>query len=457
MPTDEDTALSAHPYRPAARFGLALLGLAVVTVATWFAWAAVARHRLAAEVDAVRRRGEPTRPEDFPDPPVADADNAAVAWRAAAAAVSTAVDSPANSNLTYRAFPPYPPAWWTAARASAAANAAVFPLADAAAPLDRARWPGGMISILGPLRELANVLSDSALLAHFGDHDDGRCLARLHDLRRLADAVDQQPNEVTRLSAIGIRAVAANQALLVAPDLDVGPPAGDRRRRVAAAVAELLDEPAATAPVGPLLANRVAAVRDMAGLRAGFPVLGPLVDLSTARELHRQVIDVRAARAPDAAAAAAVYAASPADWASISRGGPGPLRPSRSFEYGNVSAEQYTYVHWPGRADTRAAAVGVAVRMYRADHAGRWPADLPALVPAYLPAVPADPLAAGSPPVGYVVRRGALPDGGDRPLLFVGDRTGFDPATAPLPPEPTYEVVGHAHKVNWMDLARWSP
>ena len=48
------------------------------------------------------------------------------------------------------------------------------------------------------------------------------------------------------------------------------------------------------------------------------------------------------------------------------------------------------------------AAVALAIRLYRADHGGAWPASLGELVPAYLPAIPIDPLASNGSPLHYV-------------------------------------------------------
>jgi len=55
-----------------------------------------------------------------------------------------------------------------------------------------------------------------------------------------------------------------------------------------------------------------------------------------------------------------------------------------------------------GKAERRLAATALAIRLYQHDHAGRLPPTLDALVPAYLPAVPLDPLAAGGQPVKYL-------------------------------------------------------
>ncbi len=466
----EDVSLAAHPYRPVARLGLTVVGAAGVLVGLWFALSTVARHRLDRAVDAVRRRGEPTAAADFPNPPVADADNAAVAWRAAMAAVSGTVDCPASSNLNYRAYPPFPPAWWTAARASEAANTAVFPLADQAAGLPVARWPPGPTAYsahafsavpFNQTRGLANVLGDSALLAHFTGHDDV-AVARLGDLFRLADAIDQQPSVIARLVSDGIIALAVDRVAVIAPDLDVGRPASDRRRRVAALVATLLTDPSLGRELAPLWAEQVDVLSNAGQSRAADPVLGPLADLTAVRSLACVSVDLQAAHQPDAAASDAVYRHDPTEQAErassrlTSPGGPPapPLRFSRFYDYsGAQRLDRYTLIGWQVEAERHAAAVALAVRLYRADHDRRWPTELSALVPAYLPAVPADPLAAGRPPVGYVMR--SLPGGGDRPLLFVGLR-GSDLATAPLPATPSSGVDG-SRPLDWLDLARWDP
>jgi hypothetical protein len=59
-------------------------------------------------------------------------------------------------------------------------------------------------------------------------------------------------------------------------------------------------------------------------------------------------------------------------------------------------------VHYRALADRRMAATVLACRLFAADHDGRLPRTLEELVPAYLPAVPLDPLAAGGRPLGYV-------------------------------------------------------
>jgi hypothetical protein len=108
-------------------------------------------------------------------------------------------------------------------------------------------------------------------------------------------------------------------------------------------------------------------------------------------------------------------------------------------------------MHFPTLTDRRAAAIALAIRLYCVDHGGRFPAQLSELVPAYLPAVPADPMAADGrpfgyrpsahPPVIYSVGRNAIDDGGTSlPDDITGGRRWELPDAVyplgPLPPKP---------------------
>ena len=455
-PPTDDVTLAAHPYTAARRFGVAVAILGLLVVVAWLSWSTVASRRLQREIDAVRARGEPITADDFPNPPLADADNAAVAWRAACAAVSAAMACPSSSNLAYQYCPPYPPAWWAAAKGSESANKAVFPLSDAAADLPRARWVAGTsavtFSVLGEpplnaLRALCNVLGDSALYTHFTGDDD-RCLARLHDGLRLAAAVNQVPNVSAHMTAVAIASTICTDIFAVAPDLDVGPPAGPRRERVTALIRELSVDPPLPDRLAPVFAQRAYLMDGRRQYRAGSPLLGPLADLAICRDFGELAAEVEAVRQPDEPAAMGVLAILPAAPQTTPR-------PSRIFDQRYANAPAYAHVEFLHRATRHAAAVALAIRLYRADHAGRWPADLAALAPTYLPVVPADPLAAGGPPVAFVVRANALPGGGNRWLLYVGPR-GRNLQLAPLPPTPL-QWGTRASSGQWFDLGRWTP
>jgi hypothetical protein len=72
--------------------------------------------------------------------------------------------------------------------------------------------------------------------------------------------------------------------------------------------------------------------------------------------------------------------------------------------------------------DRRAAAIELALHLYRADHGGKLPETLSELVPAYLPALPPDPMGAdgrsfgyhptAQPPVIYSIGFDGVDDGG---------------------------------------------
>src|SRR5205823_4128530 len=58
--------------------------------------------------------------------------------------------------------------------------------------------------------------------------------------------------------------------------------------------------------------------------------------------------------------------------------------------------------YYRGLADARLAATVLALRAYATDHDGKLPASLTALVPGYLPAIPADPFDPAGGPLRYI-------------------------------------------------------
>lgn len=97
------------------RLVLAGAGLIVALLLLHLAWGGYANYALAREIEAMRSRGEPTRPEDLIMPFVKDDEddeNAAYFWKQAyAIAQGTGVDSPAASALEYANYPPFPKEW----------------------------------------------------------------------------------------------------------------------------------------------------------------------------------------------------------------------------------------------------------------------------------------------------------------------------------------------------------
>jgi hypothetical protein len=118
------------------------------------------------------------------------------------------------------------------------------------------------------------------------------------------------------------------------------------------------------------------------------------------------------------------------------------------------SANRYFVTEWRVVALRRAAAISLATRLYRADHAGRWPNALDDLVPAYLPAVPANPFASDGRAMGYIVTSPGTPAGADRPLVYF-DSDEKRPTRLTPPPIPSYDWNPGGRQ--WIDLSRWAP
>ena len=82
------------------------------------------------------------------------------------------------------------------------------------------------------------------------------------------------------------------------------------------------------------------------------------------------------------------------------------------------------------RTDLRATAIMLGLRLYSLDHGDKFPARLEDLVPAYLPAVPADPMASGGRPLRFIA------DETDPRIYSVGtngtDEGGSEVPTKPL-------------------------
>jgi hypothetical protein len=135
-------------------------------------------------------------------------------------------------------------------------------------------------------------------------------------------------------------------------------------------------------------------------------------------------------------------------------------RYSRWYRTDNWIYSRYLEQWFRHLGDRRATSVSLAAQLYRADH-GRWPDRIEQLAPNYLPKVPADPFHDDGRPLGYVVLKGALPGGGDRPLVY------FDAgnvAVGAIDSEPMFgwqlDPMNRGSLVvvrQYRDIARWAP
>jgi len=487
---------------------LSLLGLllaaALAGLRGWWGWEA--RRRLDRELAPVIAAGWPVRAEDALPGPVPDLENAAAYLQRAIAAEAFG-NTPAASSYSFPDYPPFGAQWETLAAKSVTMNAPVFPLVRKARDYRRFNWGTifrrPVIAILLPhlnnARQLANTVGDAAVYAHLHG-DDAAALEMIRDLRHESAGVEVEPFMVSHLVGVGIEALADARlqviatGLTIAADEEVETAAGAgvgraplwatpnpaprpaTRAQVRTLIAELLDERDAADKIQYAWAGERAMHLDMADWFGSMgPVVRPMFEHDALRMLayDRALVDAAAeptwpaARARLAAATAALAPTAPAPpIASMTRWTTAPPARRVPIDYTRLLSFNFLSGMTTGRAtgqslfvraERRMGAVNLAAHLFRADR-GRWPEALDELVPKYLPAVPRDPLAADDRPLGYVLAKAALPDGGDRPVVYSVGRDGVDQtmgnATA-LPKLPSFGWQQTADE--WRDIARWAP
>lgn len=113
-------------------------------------------------------------------------------------------------------------------------------------------------------------------------------------------------------------------------------------------------------------------------------------------------------------------------------------------------------LEFQSEVERHAAAIAIACRLYADDHDGKWPADLSALVPHYLSAIPGDPFDAelrpmkylpGTPPAVYSISINGIDNKGDRTGEFsYHDGVSYNPWWSPDAVFPIGGVVVPAEK-----------
>ena len=474
MTTERETNVPYPPrFRWLKRLSLAVVVLAACLVALRVWWGQRMGALLAADHARMRAAGQPVARADFDPPPVPDGANAAAYLRQAIAVQNTTL-GPSASSVAFPDSPPYPAQWHAMADAAAAANAAALaPLRQARAH-DAADWGVGVRSptspplfpLLNQARGLANTSGDAAMREHLRGND-AAALELARDVRHLARSVDRQPWLISHIVATGCEALALNRIMMMAPALEVAPGGEDvragsavpdgpaTRGQVKALIAELAgpDARRLSAAAG-LASERMVLAESVRAATAGNPVLRPLYQAEERRVLAATEWFAPAAAQQTWSGLRAVLASRPA---GPPRSGPGRI--GNLLSRTMLPALQGTFdrdIHV--EAERRMTAVSLAVRLYRIDR-GAWPASLDELVPAYLPAVPADPFAPAGEPLRYVLNKGGMPSGEDRPMVYsVGENQADDTATGllSLPPGPRYKLArGDADERR--DLARWQP
>lgn len=491
LETDPGAAATAEPTVPfPPRFwwfkrlllaGLLML-LGVGGLRLWWGWRS--HQLLQAYVSDLKSRGEPVTVDDLnPPADIPVSDNAALPLLQAAGMINPNSGSgPSNSQVTFPTAWPFDATWDQMAGQAVAAHANLFPLVRQARSRTRAdfgiraKTPG--VSVLLPqlnaLRTTANLVSDAALWAHF-QGDDAAAIETIRDVRAIGPTAEAPAVLVGHLVHIGIDALALYKLQVMAPELTVAPdddtdaaqapfptagPNAPRRpasrRQVRELITELLNDSDRDDGLRrPMGGERVLEIDTTQWATRNLWLLRPMFELDI----------LRMTRHTDGLAQAATQP----DWPTASAAPPmTPVAPSVGTSPATVmsavlmfSGTRAVQQDFRARAERRMAAVALAVRLYRLDHAGQWPASLGELVPDYLPSVPLDPFSpGGNKPLGYVILTGALPDGSDRPLVYHVDENGRDDtAGKPAPPVPAVPCYTWTPKVpdQWRDLKRWMP
>lgn len=270
--------------------------------------------------------------------------------------------SPSASNLEYPEYPPMPDAWLRMEKQDYDAHAQVRQLVHQAASMTRADWPQinpKDVSYLNELRNVANEIADAAEYQSFILKDQPAAFESAGDLMHMADLLKNQPNEnlIRLLVAAGIEAMDAHRLMVIQANATITEDHADNR-----------DLPLSTAKAW----------------------ITRLLDHPTAQAEVDQAMKWELAQ-PGAATQ--------------------PMaKPSMDRLLETVRRVQ---------AERDFAAMALAAQIYRHQH-GRWPANLDELA-TELPRVPLDAWGDGKQTLGYVLIKGGLPNGSDRPLLYSRD------------------------------------
>jgi hypothetical protein len=281
----------------------------------------------------------------------------------------------------------------------------------------------------------------------------------------LSDVVAHDPSLISYLVSIGIQALAVDRAQKIAGGLTVagaGQPATQptarpaTRQQVLGLIANLLDDaPLRAAQRNAFIGERAMQIDAVRWYTSETWLLRPMFTLDAVR--IGRMFD-RYFAAADAtgwtAAEKAMGNPAPADPLDLSRIVGQFLR--SSLNRAALTGHRVT-------VDRRVAAIALAVRLYQLDH-GQFPATLDALVPAYLPVVPADPFSPTGQPFKYL-----LAAKGTRPIVYSVDENGVDdtPDESVLPPFAawgwqTFTVPLPAPRQTkpfdqYRDVSRWMP
>jgi hypothetical protein len=452
------------------RLGRAGIAAILALVLLWVAWWRITEHQLANRLQALRAAGEPIEPQDFVQLKLPPEENAAIQYRHAFLAEAPARYFPSNfSYIPDSGFPPRSPGWRDGVAKALVANGPALAAARKATAIQNAQW--GSADAPYPTapegQQLVALLADGAVEAHY-EGDDAEAIDRILDLLHLCglfgiDLTDQN-------WAAGAEILALERLEFLLPDLDVipsaTPPKASRpvdRRKLEHLIVLLLDDRAMRMHTRQAICRERWEQLDFIDQSRGkATILRPMYAAEMARVIGQALVVQRAFDQEDLVNAQLLLGGICASTdSSASEREPERYSHLISSQFGERAVDGVQWA-FKCRAERRAAAMALAIRLYRLDR-GRWPATTSELIPAYLPAIPSNPLIPGDEAIRYYIMRGGLPKGGDRPILVFATSAG---ASIGRPPnEPAFASTQGFDKgsawpapaVQWRDLALWLP
>ena len=448
---------------------LALVALSIIVVR--LIWGTFSERRVRESLAALRAQGEPAEPSDIVHPHVPEEQNAWAVQLEAINAQDASVESPHNSNMAYIGYPPYRPRWWKMAEASEQANASAFAFLRQSRQLSRVQlrttlatplFSNFLLPRANGAKALANSLADAAEYAHLKG-DDAESLDRIFDLMHLNRSLRHDDFLVSQLIGIGVDTLTFRAIQTIAPGLRIGAAAPVATpQQVRQLIDALLDERLPREGMERcIVMERLIWIEFCRTQATGTWFTKPLADRAIVHALSNFELYRQAVLSNDMPTAQALL--DQCQWTrrtpSTANFGGATARviPRYSRWYTGFDPVIAPSIHHYFRAlaERRLTAAALACHLFRADH-GRWPERLEEIAPAYLPAIPADPFHSDGRRIGYLIVKGVLPDGRDRPLLYF-DHAALDHGP---PVEPAYSqhthMPGTRHR-QYRDLARWNP
>ena len=426
--------------------GSCLILIVLTGIRVWWGWNA--HRRLQAEIDRIIETGEPIYPADFDPPEIRPEDNAAKLLTDAVAALNL---TPEQHDLIRRISGDFDAIRKNLDEVELMVRASEqsFHLVHRTHELAKIDWGirvrspaiNVMFGNLSGHRQVVKLLSIVAIY-HSAHGADARTLETLLDVQRYAEILDDQPFLIGHLVSLACRARVFRDLEYLAPRVALTPGENDpmvssatSRKLAERLLARLLDETGfhrshiramqsermSTLDTAMLVHRRQMSLASVGWTAPMAPTwiekmlsfpLAPLYELDAVRGLRHMTAIIDAVREPDWPAAKAAFPPSVNDWSPLER----LTRPISGIML--PSLDRAVLLHYRAVAETRMAAITLAIRLYETDH-GRRPNELEHLVPRYLPAVPPDPFAKDARPIGYKPNA-------PKPLLYSVGRDGVD-------------------------------